>query len=220
MLAAIQETKFTDKFNKNTIGDFSLIRKDRVKNKGGGLAFIVHKDIPYTIKKTNRRLEADEFIEELTITLDNRKRRIDVRNIYIPPVSSCNPNYRPALHTILEGLGDDFIIMGDFNAHHPEWDALIGEDSRGTALFEAVQDAGANEDGMPTRSFRGIKSSPDITLTSQSICSIVEWRTKQALGSDHIPILITLRTEIENIPSKKRHLLTTIRRTGMDLERR
>ena len=48
-IAAIQETKLTEKSKLSTNEMYTLVRKDRGKDKGGGLAFLVHKDVPFQL---------------------------------------------------------------------------------------------------------------------------------------------------------------------------
>jgi hypothetical protein len=47
-IAALQETKLTDRSKDPDFGpDYTLLRKDRGRG-GGGLAFLIHKSIPFT----------------------------------------------------------------------------------------------------------------------------------------------------------------------------
>ena len=48
-IAAFQETKLSEKVQLNDLGDFILIRKDRLKDTGGGVAFLIHKNISFQI---------------------------------------------------------------------------------------------------------------------------------------------------------------------------
>ncbi len=55
---------------------------------------------------------------------------------------------------------------------------------------------------MPTRlPSNGQPTSPDISLASTSLLFYIEWETKTALSSDHLPIIIKLKTSIQSIKS-------------------
>ncbi|MCP3664941.1 MAG: hypothetical protein GY696_20995 [Gammaproteobacteria bacterium] len=68
-IAAIQETKLTKDSRLFKTPNYTLVRKDRGINKGGGLAFLVHKDLNFSIVPTPRILEQDPFLESLTISI-------------------------------------------------------------------------------------------------------------------------------------------------------
>ena len=48
-IAAFQETKLSEKIQLNDLGNFILIRKDRLKDTDGGIAFLIHKNISFQI---------------------------------------------------------------------------------------------------------------------------------------------------------------------------
>lgn len=47
LIAAVQETKLSMNSNLNSRGNYSILRKDKDKYSGGGLAFIVHNSVKY-----------------------------------------------------------------------------------------------------------------------------------------------------------------------------
>ena len=80
------------------------------------------------------------------------------------------------------------------------------EDPRGQKLAEEIDESKLmvlNED-CPTRVVKETKCSPDISLASNSLAMNIEWTTESALGSDHIPIGLTLESEITLIEAPKR----------------
>ena len=92
-IAAIQETKFTDKSKIKDIKDYTLVRKDRNTNKGGGLAFLVHQSIQFNLETTPPAINNDQHIEMLTINIPGKDDSLQLNNVYIPPISSCQPQY-------------------------------------------------------------------------------------------------------------------------------
>ena len=106
-IAAFQETKLKDESTLSETPDYTLVRKDRKKDAGGGLAFLIHKDIPF------QKLPdppADPHLEYLGIKVNN----ISLINIYIPPTSSCTAGYTPNLARYLPQ--EDGILLADINA--------------------------------------------------------------------------------------------------------
>ena len=76
-IAAFQETKLSEKVQLSDLGDFILIRKDRLKDTGGGIAFLIHKNISFQILPNIN----DEHAEYQAIKINN----IQIVNLYIPP---------------------------------------------------------------------------------------------------------------------------------------
>ena len=88
-IAAIQETKLTDKSKLPNINNFNMVRKDRGVNKGGGVAFLIHEDIPFQLEETPNALKNDSHTESITISIPGENKPLIIRNVYIPPTSSC-----------------------------------------------------------------------------------------------------------------------------------
>ena len=89
LIAAIQETKLTSKSKIKNTPNYTLVRRDREKDKGGGVAFLVHKDINFTLKSTPPILDQDSHLESITIsvsgvTINNQDQLYNyIQNIYI-----------------------------------------------------------------------------------------------------------------------------------------
>ena len=118
-------------------------------------------------------------------------------NLYIPPDSSCSANYSPNLTPFLpEG---NSLILGDFNAHDPLWGSSHTS-PRGSLFSDIIGNSnhGVLNDGAPTRvPVNAEPSCPDISLASLSILPYADWTTQTTLGSDHLPIVIKLSTELQ-----------------------
>ena len=190
---ALQETKLNSNSTSPEIPNFTLVRKDRTKDRGGGIAIFVHKSILFAQAPN---LPDDGHTEINGVEVGN----IKIRNVYIPPVTSCAQGFVPNLQPLL--AEPDSIILGDFNAHNPLWYSSI-QDSRGDNIAGDIGDSnfGVLNEDTPTRlPSNGQPTSPDLSLASSSLLPHVEWETKTALGSDHLPIIITVNTNIQ--PSK------------------
>ena len=131
-VAALQETFLTAQSNLKCDPDFTLIRKDRMKNKGGGVAFLVQHSLQY------RNLDctvSDEHTEAQGIAIKGDE-EVHLYNVYIPPVSSCSSGLRPQLDELFDSRHAS--IMGDFNAHHSTWRSALAEDTRGQLLADTL----------------------------------------------------------------------------------
>ena len=129
---------------------------------------------------------------------------ITLLSIYIPPSSSCKSGYKPILTPYLQY--EDSILAGDFNAHDPLWHSEL-QDARGSDFADEIGNSnlGTLNDESPTRlPSNGQSSSPDISMASLSLLPYASWETKTSLGSDHLPIVITLQTDIKPITSENR----------------
>ena len=60
----------------------------------------------------------------------------EVLNVHIPPINSCEPRYLPDISPLL--VGNNRLVLGDFNAHHELWHSVLGNDQRGSALAEQI----------------------------------------------------------------------------------
>ena len=106
-------------------------------------------------------------IQSITVTVNGAK--LIIRNIYIPPSSSCPTGYLPDFGTLLSPT-EDILIMGDFNAHDDLWyssttDAVAAD--RGAKIVEALESSELmvlNEDSPTRMPSNGPTSSPDLTI--------------------------------------------------------
>lgn len=99
--------------------NYSVFFKNR-PGRAGGLAIITRNDL------VSEELELQAFqngkleIQRVKIKLQNGRRNfIEIVNLYNPNESITEGEYRH----YLSQLGDQCIFIGDFNAHHPLWDA-------------------------------------------------------------------------------------------------
>ena len=202
-IAAIQETKFTSKTKIKPTPNYTLVRKDRGKDiKGGGLAFLIHQTIPFQTIQTPSSPKDDPHLEELTIQINNQQNNpIQIRNLYIPPASSCQADYEPPIHALADELGDAALILGDLNAHHNLWLSEATEDRRGKAISDWLDSStlGILNEDSATRVTSNASTAPDISLASPTLLPTCSWQVNTAMSSDHLPIHITLATHIKKI---------------------
>ena len=170
------------------------------RGKGGGLAFLIHDIIQFS--KVNISLK-DNHTEVQAIKL-RRKNNITLVNVYIPPSSSCENNFNATLKNLI--ALDDSIIVGDINAHNPLWHSKLQCDARGNNIPAEIDNSNhvvLNEKAH-TRITEQCKSSPDISLASSSVAMNLDWRTELALGSDHLPIILSVNCDTRLQETSKR----------------
>ena len=206
LIAAIQETKLTEKSKPLKTPNYTLVRKDRGTDKGGGLAFLVHESVKFQVDQTPPILENDKHLESQTILIPGKTDNLKIRNVYIPPVSSCTPQYTPPLSHLFDNLNDTSYVLGDLNCHHEAWLTEATSDHRGRLLVDEISglNFGILNEDLPTRLAGQTSSSPDVSLASSNIIPITNWSVEVKLSSDHLPITLTLSVEIKKIKSENR----------------
>ena len=154
-----------------------------------GLLFLVHKTINFS---------------PVDLKIDDENLRIV--NVYIPPASSCSTTgYNPSITHLL--TNQDSLIVGDFNTHDPLWSSSL-QDTRGSHLSNEISNStyGVLNTENPTRLPGNSQqpSSPDISLASASILPYANWQVHKTFGSDHLPITISLTSDIKPQPSENK----------------
>ena len=202
-VAAVQETKLSSRSKPGSFAPYTLIREDR-KSHGGGLAFLVHQSVMFRKLPTPSN---DPHLESLVIAVKSGTTEINLVNFYVPPTSSCASGYQVDLHPLLNIPCS--ILLGDANAHNKAWFSDLENDTRGNLLISQIEQSNhviLNEH-QPTRVASSGTSSPDVTLASPSLATSANWRTEIALGSDHVPILVSLLRSYQKIGAEKKQFV-------------
>ena len=173
-VAAIQESKPSSNSKTPRIQNFTTVRKNCCQGQGGGLLTLIHKSINFSRKPDSPETLVEPHLEKLTITATLGDTELIITNVYI------------------------------FNAHHLAWYSS-STDTRGTLLENVVSGSnfGILNMDSPTRlPGNANPSSPDVSLASASHITYTNWQTN--LGSDHLPILISLHMDhtINPIPHR------------------
>ena len=104
----------------------------------------------------------------------------------------------------------NFFILGYVNCHHLLWDSKGSSEPRGKEVFDWVISSNLlplNNPDIPTlpRRFSGSRYPPDIFFALFSLALSCSWEVFQNLGSDDLPILLTVPLPLLFHPNK-RHL--------------
>ncbi|XP_065354130.1 uncharacterized protein LOC135948669 [Calliphora vicina] len=158
---------------------YNVLRKDRTRGYGGGIAFIIHNTVQYRALSLDLN-SRDQYLEVQGIAVRSGDTELELYNVYIPPVASCPTGYHPDIRTLLDG--DTRLVLGDFNAHHQLWHSSLGEDQRGASLAELIDESTfcILNDDAPTR------------IMGPGLINCTTWRSVISLRSDHLPIIVCL----------------------------
>ena len=189
-IVAIQETKLAEGDRPPSVPGFTWHGWCR-PTRSGGVGFFI-KDSVDARPQVLPDLGSPEVCAVNVRTRDNGL--LTIYSVYVPPLSD------PGDISDLRRLPNpnSSILLGDFNAHHPDWsrgrpnplgrslDVFCGQ--REFSVF-------GFRDTPTLLNTRGTLSSPDIVLAGPRAAPLVaEWRTLDSIGSDHLPVLVTVST--------------------------
>lgn len=111
------------------------------------------------------------------------------------------------LVNLISQLGEDFIMLGDFNAHSPLWGGKRIE-TRGRLVEKIIDDANlcVLNTGESTHFSEANKSfsAIDLTLASTTVANVFGWEVSgDGMGSDHFPIVLKSGTLTNDKARKK-----------------
>ena len=155
-----------------------------------GTAIYVNNRITYdNIQINNSELQ----LSGIKLHLNNNT--FNLYNIYNQPL--CNYELQN-LSQLLPDIHEDFLLIGDFNAHNPIWDSFCKEaDSDGNKIEQFINNNNLcilNDGEVSTYLSRshGSFSSIDLCICSANITDRFEWNVlDDPYTSDHFPILIS-----------------------------
>ena len=191
------------------------------ENLGGGVLILVKNGLSYTSLSTQSVSSLGPSSDYLAIAVKiKRAAPIHLFNVYVPPIRSSSSDSRPkSFSPFLLPSSPTTYIFGDFNSHHSSWDSHSPEDHSGKDLFDWL----LSSDLLPLNNpehhtllhrATGNRSSPDLSLVPALIASKCTWQTLPDLGSDHLPISITIPTSPLINSSHRPPHLTTIKLAG------
>ena len=192
-IAAIQETKLTNKSKPRKTPGWAAVRLQRHKNKGGGLLMLIKETIPFVDNTAALLQSADPNLEQqgISIAMPNRQ-KLQTHNIHIPPRNSCIAGHNASIAHLLSN-NEISLIVEDINAHHSRWDTNTFEDERGEKLPDEIDasDYTILSEHEATRLPTNSRStSPDISLASNEIVLLSDWPISTSLANDHLPMLL------------------------------
>ena len=169
--------------------DYAAVRRDRPTGGGGGVLTLVHHSVRFA--KLQSPIN-DGSTELILVKANIAGMDIFIANVYIPPQSSCPPNFSPNFSPLLVA---NSLIVGNVNGHNDLW-SLGNADPRGNALTDELDNnnlVALNNPDIATRP--SSNSSLDVSFASSSIALNFDWSTFTTLNSDHLPITICIEDD-------------------------
>ena len=181
----LQET-FLKPHNKSPeVPGYTWVRQDRVADKRGGVAMLLHSTVQYLEQPKPPDLKHAEIASCLVNTAEGK---ILVASLYLPPSKA----RKGEIGKILK-LHPYFIIAGDLNAHWEAWGSSKSNDA-GNYIDSWVNDLGINIfiPTSPTRIHPKDRTKDavlDYALTHSNLQE-VQLQVLPLLDSDHCPLSI------------------------------
>ena len=131
-------------------------------------------------------------------------------NVYAPPIRSSPTDGRTdSFFPSILPSSRNLFILGDFNCHHPLWDSRGTSDPCREEVFDWVISSDLllplNDPDTPTPLHRSSSScsSPDISFAPSTLALSCSWEVLQDLGSDHLPILLSVPLSLVFRPNER-----------------
>ena len=173
----------------------SSILSSDATHASGGIVTFVRQGLSSSELSTSSLSLLDLYSDYVGVNISlNNSSSVSFLNVYAPPIcSSPMDSFSPSILSSSRNL----FILGDFNCHHSLWDSRGTSDPCREEVFDWVISSDLlplNDPDTPTlfhRSF-GSHSSPDISFAPSSLVLSCSWEVLQDLGSDHLPILLSI----------------------------
>ncbi|KAF0304847.1 putative RNA-directed DNA polymerase from transposon BS [Amphibalanus amphitrite] len=142
----------------------------------------------------------DDTTEVCGVRILNSDRHLNILNIYRPPIRNTEEDEREdRFDPRALPVDETTLLVGDVNAHHPLWDAQCeAADRVGQRIADWMDEVGwlPLNSGEPTHSsYRsGSSTAPDLAACSSGLARRASWRLGPDLGSDHLPMVVSVRT--------------------------
>ena len=204
-IVAIQETWLKEK-SKISFDSYEIIRNDRKNRQAGGVMFLIKNTLQIQTKNLTLYQNGHCEVQVIQIKLSNGV--IDILNIYNPrQILSKNE-----FNFYLDQLGPQYLIVGDFNAHHSLWEPSKNSipNHCGRIVHEILDEDNRITLATPpdlhtyTDTRTGEQSTIDLCFCNPQLFPLISMRTMADLGSDHMPILTKIAIKAEESVRGKR----------------
>ena len=208
-LICIQESNLNSFFSFRIPG-FSALRSDRshswcgilspdATHASSGVVIFVKQGLSFSKLSTSFLSSLDLYSDYVGVNISlNKSSSVSFLNVYALPIGSSPTDGRTdSFSPSILPSSRNLFILGDFNRHHALWDSRGTSDPRGEEVFDWVISSDLlplNDPDTPTLLHRssGSRSSPDISFAPSTLAFSCSWEVLQNLGSDHLPILLSV----------------------------
>ena len=208
-LICIQESNLNSSSSFRIPG-FSVLRSDRTHSRSGilssdashasgGVVIFVRQGLSFSELSTTSLSLLYPYSDYVGVNISlNKSSSVSFLNAYAPPIRSSPTDGRTdSFSPSVLPSSRNLFILGDFNRHHLLWDSRGTSDPREEEVFDWVISSDPlplNDPDTPTLLHRssGSRSSPDISFAPSTLAFSCSWEVLQDLGSDHLPILLSI----------------------------
>lgn len=180
----LQETHFTAKSVVNFPGYQTFFRSSSKNRPTGGVAILIKNN--FSCKKITLNTNLQAIAVEIYYPT-----KYIICNVYIPPLRELTVR---DLNKLASQLGDEFIILGDFNSHNSLWGSKkIDRKGKNVEEFLDGSDAMILNTGENTHLNYGSKTftAIDLAMATPNLFSMIKWSVEKDLRlSDHFPIVL------------------------------
>ena len=203
------------------LSGFSVLRSDRTHSRSGilssdashasgGVVIFFRQGLSFSELSTTSLSSLDPYSDYVGVNISlNKSSSVSFLNVYAPPIRSSPTDGRTdSFSPSILPSSRNLFILGDFNCHHPLWDSRGTSDPRGEEVFDWVISSNLlplNDPDTPTLLHRssGSRSSPDISFGPSTLAFFCSWEVLQDLGSDHLPILLSIPLSLVFRPNER-----------------
>ena len=185
----------------------------------GGVVIFVRQGLSFSQLSTSSLSSLDPYSDYVGINISlNNSSSVSFLNVYALPIRSSPTDGRTnSFSPSILPSSRNLFILGDFNCHHSLWDSRVTSDPRGEEVFDWVISSDLlflNDPDTLTLLHRssGTRSSPDISFAPSSLALSCSWEVLQDLGSDHLPILLSIPLSPVFRPNEHPPLPSTFRK--------
>ena len=216
-VVCIQETKLQPS-TRFRIPGYKAYRQDRtstprsaslVGGRGGGVLTLVRDGLPHSPWPLPDLSSSAPTCDFLGIQVHLRKTTLYLLNAYVPVFSSSADSRRRTLDLSLLPSSPSTFIFGDFNAHHPSWDSRSHPNPHGSEIYSWLLSSDLEILNDPlshtlVSTAHGSRTSPDLSLAPSALAPRCSWSVLPDLGSDHLPLSITIRLSHHFAPNQRK----------------
>lgn len=193
LIIAICETfwreTFTVKFK-----NYNVINQNRQNQLGGGVAILIHKCLQFTQLTLTTLTTVEAIGASIALRSNNGKDVIEIISAYIPEGNNCDED---EIRQLTQSRNHNFILSGDFNAHHARWETSCTQTNRSGKVIANLLENNDNlqlitPPNLGTRqSSTTLKySTIDLTIMTPTIAMTSTISKAPHIGSDHVPLHI------------------------------
>ncbi len=181
----ISESYWSDSFNVR-FRYYHVLKKNRPNRKGGGVALLIHKSIQFS----PLMCISTDTVEAIGATVFSAAGSFDLFSVYIPKGDCIEDDLK-----VFCVRPNNYIIVGDFNAHHHLWESSCTINKAGKAVADTLQNQ--PDACLVTPSDLGTRFNPstvklstiDLAIASSRLAMGASSSVGPFMGSDHLPVV-------------------------------